>query len=240
MEEEEKDQVDSDHELLEESLISRSTQEAEVRGAGLAEEPSTSNSGRMVEIESEEESSGDEDFDLVVDLERSAELDIENVLERDPRLQKIERFVCGCKLKLASGETSTQFTADWIFNRRLSISELSEEAKDYYIKGLIESPGVVDSQMSQQKKASRRTDRTSKNEENPVHNKVISGFEALRQAGAPVAGLEHATEGSLQISGGLTSHCATDAPRTQSSGSALSAMSAPDPKLEEEAFFVCI
>ncbi|GFO01809.1 hypothetical protein PoB_002831400 [Plakobranchus ocellatus] len=36
---------------------------------------------------------------------------------------------------------------------------------------------------------------------NKVHNKVISGFEALRQARAPVAGLEPATEGSLQISG---------------------------------------
>ncbi|GFO07706.1 hypothetical protein PoB_003421100 [Plakobranchus ocellatus] len=35
----------------------------------------------------------------------------------------------------------------------------------------------------------------------PVHNKVISGFKALRQAGAPMAGLEPATEGSLQISG---------------------------------------
>ncbi|GFN80723.1 hypothetical protein PoB_000722900 [Plakobranchus ocellatus] len=35
----------------------------------------------------------------------------------------------------------------------------------------------------------------------PVHNKVISGFKALRQAGAPTAGLEPATEGSLQISG---------------------------------------
>ncbi|GFO16381.1 hypothetical protein PoB_004288600 [Plakobranchus ocellatus] len=34
-----------------------------------------------------------------------------------------------------------------------------------------------------------------------VHNKVISGFQALRQARAPVAGLEPATEGSLQISG---------------------------------------
>ncbi|GFN78918.1 hypothetical protein PoB_000542400 [Plakobranchus ocellatus] len=33
------------------------------------------------------------------------------------------------------------------------------------------------------------------------HNKVISGFKALRQAGAPMAGLEPATEGSLQILG---------------------------------------
>ncbi|GFO39694.1 hypothetical protein PoB_006619900 [Plakobranchus ocellatus] len=37
--------------------------------------------------------------------------------------------------------------------------------------------------------------------ERPVHNKVISGFQALRQARAPEAGLEPATEGSLQISG---------------------------------------
>ncbi|GFO36809.1 cathepsin d [Plakobranchus ocellatus] len=37
--------------------------------------------------------------------------------------------------------------------------------------------------------------------EMPVHNKVISGFQALRQARAPVAGLEPATEWSLQISG---------------------------------------
>ncbi|GFO33589.1 hypothetical protein PoB_006009400 [Plakobranchus ocellatus] len=35
----------------------------------------------------------------------------------------------------------------------------------------------------------------------PVHNKMISGFQALRQARAPVAGLQPATEGSLQISG---------------------------------------
>ncbi|GFO13903.1 hypothetical protein PoB_004040800 [Plakobranchus ocellatus] len=35
----------------------------------------------------------------------------------------------------------------------------------------------------------------------PVHNKVISGFQALRRARAPVAGLEPATEKSLQISG---------------------------------------
>ncbi|GFO20405.1 hypothetical protein PoB_004691000 [Plakobranchus ocellatus] len=35
----------------------------------------------------------------------------------------------------------------------------------------------------------------------PIHNKVISGFQALRQARAPVAGLEPVTEGSLQISG---------------------------------------
>ncbi|GFO16053.1 hypothetical protein PoB_004255800 [Plakobranchus ocellatus] len=35
----------------------------------------------------------------------------------------------------------------------------------------------------------------------PVHNKVISGFQALRQVRAPMAGLEPATEGSLRISG---------------------------------------
>ncbi|GFN85579.1 hypothetical protein PoB_001208500 [Plakobranchus ocellatus] len=48
--------------------------------------------------------------------------------------------------------------------------------------------------------------------ERPVHNKVISGFQALRQARAPVAGLEPATEGPCRSQGGLTSHCATDAP----------------------------
>ncbi|GFO20973.1 protocadherin fat 1 [Plakobranchus ocellatus] len=49
------------------------------------------------------------------------------------------------------------------------------------------------------------------------HNKVISGLRALRQARAPVAGHEFATEGTLQISGpgGLASHCATEAPRIQ-------------------------
>ncbi|GFO17680.1 hypothetical protein PoB_004418500 [Plakobranchus ocellatus] len=35
-----------------------------------------------------------------------------------------------------------------------------------------------------------------------IHNKVISGFRALRQTRVPAAGLESATEGSLQISGG--------------------------------------
>ncbi|GFO32896.1 endo-1,4-beta-mannanase 2 [Plakobranchus ocellatus] len=34
-----------------------------------------------------------------------------------------------------------------------------------------------------------------------LHNKVLSGFKAFRQAGALMAGLEPATEGSLQISG---------------------------------------
>ncbi|GFN96964.1 hypothetical protein PoB_002347000 [Plakobranchus ocellatus] len=33
----------------------------------------------------------------------------------------------------------------------------------------------------------------------PVHNKVISGFRAIRQARAPVVGVEPATEGSLRI-----------------------------------------
>ncbi|GFN95885.1 hypothetical protein PoB_002239100 [Plakobranchus ocellatus] len=35
----------------------------------------------------------------------------------------------------------------------------------------------------------------------PVHNEMISGFQALRQARAPVAGLKPAAAGSLQISG---------------------------------------
>ncbi|GFN74907.1 hypothetical protein PoB_000141300 [Plakobranchus ocellatus] len=35
----------------------------------------------------------------------------------------------------------------------------------------------------------------------PVHNKVISGFKTLHQARALMAGLEPATERSLQISG---------------------------------------
>ncbi|GFO03777.1 hypothetical protein PoB_003028200 [Plakobranchus ocellatus] len=48
----------------------------------------------------------------------------------------------------------------------------------------------------------------------PVHNK-ISGFQALRQAKAPVAGLKLAKEGSLQILGWThwpLSHRTTDAP----------------------------
>ncbi|GFO42187.1 hypothetical protein PoB_006869200 [Plakobranchus ocellatus] len=39
------------------------------------------------------------------------------------------------------------------------------------------------------------------NQLQPVHNKVISVFQVPRQARAPVAGLEPAREGSLQISG---------------------------------------
>ncbi|GFN79105.1 hypothetical protein PoB_000561100 [Plakobranchus ocellatus] len=35
----------------------------------------------------------------------------------------------------------------------------------------------------------------------PVHNKMIPGFQTLRQARALVAGLKPSTEGSLQISG---------------------------------------
>ncbi|GFO00282.1 hypothetical protein PoB_002678700 [Plakobranchus ocellatus] len=46
----------------------------------------------------------------------------------------------------------------------------------------------------------------------PVHNKVISGFQGLRQAKAPVARLESATKGSCRSQGGLASHCATDVP----------------------------
>ncbi|GFO36905.1 hypothetical protein PoB_006341000 [Plakobranchus ocellatus] len=38
----------------------------------------------------------------------------------------------------------------------------------------------------------------------PVHIKVISGFKALRQAGAPMVGLEPSREGSLQILGRVT------------------------------------
>ncbi|GFO39863.1 hypothetical protein PoB_006636800 [Plakobranchus ocellatus] len=45
-----------------------------------------------------------------------------------------------------------------------------------------------------------------------VYNKVISGFQQLRRARAPVTGLEPATESLLQIQGGLTSYCATDTP----------------------------
>ncbi|GFN97330.1 hypothetical protein PoB_002383600 [Plakobranchus ocellatus] len=43
------------------------------------------------------------------------------------------------------------------------------------------------------------------------HNKVISGFQALRRVRAPMAGLEPGTEGSLQISGQIRG-LAIDAP----------------------------
>ncbi|GFO36921.1 hypothetical protein PoB_006342600 [Plakobranchus ocellatus] len=39
----------------------------------------------------------------------------------------------------------------------------------------------------------------SQTDQEPVHNKVISGFQALCQARAPVAGLEPATEGSADL-----------------------------------------
>ncbi|GFN79056.1 hypothetical protein PoB_000556200 [Plakobranchus ocellatus] len=39
---------------------------------------------------------------------------------------------------------------------------------------------------------------------------MISGFQALRQARAPMAGLEPATNGSLQISGRIHYHCTTN------------------------------
>ncbi|GFO08445.1 hypothetical protein PoB_003495000 [Plakobranchus ocellatus] len=85
MEELEEKEVESYQGQLEESSISRSTQEAEVRRVGLAEdEPSTSSSSRIVEIELEEESSSDEGIDLVVALEGNVELDEEHVLECDP------------------------------------------------------------------------------------------------------------------------------------------------------------
>ncbi|GFO00009.1 hypothetical protein PoB_002651400 [Plakobranchus ocellatus] len=45
----------------------------------------------------------------------------------------------------------------------------------------------------------------------PLHDKVISGFQALRQAKAPIAGLEPEAEG-CRYQGGLASPCATDAP----------------------------
>ncbi|GFO22992.1 hypothetical protein PoB_004949700 [Plakobranchus ocellatus] len=48
-----------------------------------------------------------------------------------------------------------------------------------------------------------------------VHNSVISGFQALRQAGPLMKVLEPVTEESLRMSGRLTSHCATDGPQTQ-------------------------
>ncbi|GFO25922.1 hypothetical protein PoB_005242700 [Plakobranchus ocellatus] len=49
------------------------------------------------------------------------------------------------------------------------------------------------------------------NDDGTVHNKVISGFQALRQPRAPVAGLEPAKNDPCRYQGGLASHCATDA-----------------------------
>ncbi|GFO21553.1 hypothetical protein PoB_004805800 [Plakobranchus ocellatus] len=43
-------------------------------------------------------------------------------------------------------------------------------------------------------------------------NKVISGFRALRQAWAPKAGREPSRRYPCRYQGGLTRHCATDAP----------------------------
>ncbi|GFO04932.1 hypothetical protein PoB_003143700 [Plakobranchus ocellatus] len=46
----------------------------------------------------------------------------------------------------------------------------------------------------------------------PVHNKVIPGFQALRQARALVAGWNPRQKGSCTSQSGLANHCATDAP----------------------------
>ncbi|GFN98200.1 LOW QUALITY PROTEIN: hypothetical protein PoB_002470600 [Plakobranchus ocellatus] len=47
----------------------------------------------------------------------------------------------------------------------------------------------------------------------PVHNKVISGFRALRQARAPVAGLGNPQQkGPCRSQSRFVSHCATEAP----------------------------
>ncbi|GFO06101.1 hypothetical protein PoB_003260600 [Plakobranchus ocellatus] len=46
----------------------------------------------------------------------------------------------------------------------------------------------------------------------PFHSKVISGSQDLRQASAPVAGLEPTTEESCRFQGRLANHCANDAP----------------------------
>ncbi|GFO21249.1 hypothetical protein PoB_004775400 [Plakobranchus ocellatus] len=45
-----------------------------------------------------------------------------------------------------------------------------------------------------------------------VHNKVISDFKALRQAGARWRGSNPRQKSPYKSQGGLTSHCATNAP----------------------------
>ncbi|GFO32503.1 hypothetical protein PoB_005900800 [Plakobranchus ocellatus] len=52
----------------------------------------------------------------------------------------------------------------------------------------------------------------------PVHNKVISDFQALRQARTPVVGLESRQKVACRSQGGFTSHCAIDAPQEASEG----------------------
>ena len=69
----------------------------------------------------------DVDLDLVVDVGRDVELEGEVVLGRDPELAKIVAYVCGCSLKMPTGESGCikQFDHNWIFERRLSMNELS-------------------------------------------------------------------------------------------------------------------
>ncbi|GFO22382.1 hypothetical protein PoB_004888700 [Plakobranchus ocellatus] len=48
-----------------------------------------------------------------------------------------------------------------------------------------------------------------------VHNKVFSGFQALRQARAPMSGSNPRQKGPCRSQGGLASDCATDTPSEQ-------------------------
>ncbi|GFO21583.1 hypothetical protein PoB_004808800 [Plakobranchus ocellatus] len=54
-----------------------------------------------------------------------------------------------------------------------------------------------------------------------IHNKVISGFQAVRRATAPVVGFEFATEGSLQISGRSRYPLRHQCPKSPYSGLAI-------------------
>ncbi|GFO35939.1 hypothetical protein PoB_006244400 [Plakobranchus ocellatus] len=55
----------------------------------------------------------------------------------------------------------------------------------------------------------------------PVQNKVISGLQALLRAMMPVVWREPATKESLQISGGLANHWATNSPHYNRKGAFL-------------------
>ncbi|GFO35814.1 hypothetical protein PoB_006231900 [Plakobranchus ocellatus] len=75
-------------------------------------------------------------------------------------------------------------------------------SRDFHLGNLITEDGDLMKELEQRVKSSTGYAVMGQGiVEMKIHDKVISGFQALRQARAPVAGLEPTTEWSLQISG---------------------------------------
>ncbi|GFR68339.1 hypothetical protein ElyMa_005606100 [Elysia marginata] len=152
--------------------IITATEEEEELEVGLEEEGTSVRSSSRLEVEVDVA----EAADAVADEDRSgSESDEEIVLERDQELDKIAAFLCKCKLKLASGETGCikQFSQEWIHERCLAMNELSDDAKDYYIKGFLDSPAVADTEFTKHKRESTSVKRKPKQRTYLIHGNSV-------------------------------------------------------------------